>query len=102
MKVQEFIKLVNESEEPLYSLYMVEELECDHEGDFPKRVMRGLNPDKHRWYEVSTDIYQCKDGYVGVTGVATVYSEQMSAEDCYYKCHAEEYEQVQAITYKAI
>ena len=102
MKVQEFIKLVNGSEEPLYSLYMVEELEYDHKGDFPKRVMRGLNPDKHRWYEVSTDIYQCEDGYVGVTGVAKVYSEQMSAVDCDELCSAEEYVQVKTITYKTL
>lgn len=102
MKVQEFIKLVNESEEPLCSLYQVEELKYDHKGDFPKKVMRGLNPDKHRWYEVSTDVYQCEDGYVGVTGVAQVYSEQMSASDCYIECKAEEYVQVQTITYKVL
>lgn len=102
MTVQEFIKLVNESKEPLYSLYQVEELEYDHKGGFPKRVMRGLNPDKHRWYEVSVDIYQCSDGYVGVTGVAQVYSECMSAADCGVYCSAEEYVQVQTITYKTL
>ena len=101
MKVQEFIKLVNESETPLYSLYEVKELEFKHK-DFPERVMRGLNPGKYWWYEVSTDIYQCEDGYVGVTGVAQVYSEQMSASDCCYECHAEEYVQVQTITYKVL
>lgn len=91
MKVAEVIEKVNSTK--YWSLYSFEEdlgLEM---------VAHGLYVDKHRWYEISTSVYKCEDGFVGVSGVAQTYSESMYYEDCLCECTAEEFEPKQIITY---
>lgn len=94
MKVQEVISLCNSNE--FYSLYDFEE-KCNIES-----VARNLNIDSHRWYEESTTVYKCDDGFVGVTGVSQLYSESMGYCDCESPCWAKEYKPVQTITYEPV
>lgn len=93
MKVAEVIEKCNS--ENIWSFWEFEE-------SFPdlKRVVSDLNIDRHRWFEASTNVYECEDGFVGVNGVAELYSEMMSWDDCDCPCTAAEYEAVQTITYK--
>lgn len=95
MKVQELIKLVNESSVPIHSLYNLEDFI-----KLPKCVAMGLNYDKHRWYALATNVYECVDGFVGITGVDESYSENQTYSDIGFECEAEEYEKVQTITFK--
>lgn len=91
MKVAEVIEKVNSKE--YWSLYSFEE-------DFDLEVVAsGLYVDKHRWYEISTSVYKCEDGFVGVNGVTQTYSEMMIFKDCFCECHAEEFVPKQVTTY---
>ena len=54
MKVEEVIKLINEQDE-LYSLSDAEELLSKHGVE---QVMYGLESDAHRYYEISTAVYE--------------------------------------------
>lgn len=95
MKVKDLIELINNSEN-LYCLGDAEDIiprdiEC---------VASELDVDKHRWFSTAVNIYACEDGYVGVYGVNTIYSEYMAPRDCNYPCGALEYEPVQITSYK--
>ena len=93
MKVTEVIEKCNS--ENIWSLWEFEEI-------FPdlKRVASDLDVDRHRWFELATNVYECEDGFVGVNGISEVFSEMMSYSDCDCPCTAAEYEAVQSITYK--
>lgn len=93
MKIQEFIEKVNN--ENYHSIWEVELV-------LPqlKAIEEGLNPDEHRWYIISTNIYKCEDGYVGVTGPSSLKSESMDWEDCYCDVVAEEYEEYTTVSYR--
>ena len=94
MKVSEVIEKVNSIK--YWSLYSFEE-------DFNlEAVASELNVDKHRWYEISTSVYKCDDGFVGVSGVTQLYAELMDYKDCYCECIAEEFEPKQITTYVPI
>lgn len=96
MKKKEVIDLIN-NEDELYHNCDAEDLLNEHGIE---QVAYNLNVDRHRWYEIITDIYKCEDGYVGITGLGKLYSEMMSPSDCDVHCYAEEYEEVTTITYK--
>lgn len=91
MKVAEVIEKVNTNK--YWSLFEFEE-SFDLEA-----VAHDLCVDKHRWFETSTTVYKCDDGFVGVNGVTQVYSEMMDYSDCYCECVAEEFKPVQTTTY---
>lgn len=95
MKVQEVIDLVNNGE--FASL-------CYAEDKLPKdvkKVENNLDQERYRWFVVSTSVYECEDGFVGITGPSLLLSESMTWSDVDYGgCYAEEYEEVQTITYK--
>lgn len=92
MKVAEVLEKVSTNE--YWSLYEFEE-------EFNLEVIDTcVKPiDYHRWYEVSTNVYKCEDGFVGVSGVSQLYSEMSSYEDFFHKCTAEEYKQILAPKY---
>ena len=91
MKVAEVIEKVNNTN--YWSLSSFEE-------DFNLEVVAsGLYVDKHRWYEISTSVYKCEDGFVGVSGVSQLYNESSDYEDCCCECIAEEFEPKQITTY---
>lgn len=95
MKVQELIDLVNNGEF---------EALCHVEYKLPndvKKVENNLNEDRYCWFFISTSVYECEDGFVGITGPSQLLSESMTWSDIDYGgCYAEEYEEVQTITYK--
>lgn len=63
-------------------------------------ISSDLNVERDRWFEISTNVYEGEDGFVGVSGISQVYSEMMSNSDCGCPCSACEYEAVPSITYK--
>ena len=92
MKVKDLISYINTNK--FYSLQDMEDsLQYDLE-EFPKRVAKNLEIDKHRWYEVSTSVYKLEDGFVGIRGVSNIYTENMDAEECCFKCSAAEYKEI--------
>ena len=58
-----------------------------------------LNLDEHRWYSIATDVYECEDGLVGVTGAFQSFSESQTWEDIGVMCGAEQYKVITSITY---
>lgn len=96
MKVEEAIDKIEKSF--IYSLHSV----ADYFGPLKgcKCVAEGLNLDEHRWYSIATNVYECEDGFVGVTGAYQSFSESQSWEDIDVVCTAEEYITVPTITYK--
>ena len=79
MKVQELINKLNEChfENGIYSVW-------DAEDYIPKDVLKvasGLNPNEHRHYIESTDVYKCEDGFVGVRSASTKFTEECYWED---------------------
>ena len=97
MKVNELIELINSSEN-CYSIWNAENL---FKGSV-YRVAANVYEDEHRWYVVSTNVYKCDDGYVGITGPSALNSESMVWSDCGYHCTAEEYEAFNTISYRPI
>lgn len=94
MKVQEAIWKING--EGFYSVFEAEEL-LDRDS---KLVKSNLGIDEHRWYTISTKVYQLEDGYIGITGVTSLKSEAMMFSDCDVITQAEEYEEFTTISYR--
>lgn len=91
MKVKELVEKVNNAK--YRSLF-------DFGEDFNLEIVASeLYVDKHRWYETSTTVYECEDGFVGVNGISQMYSDYMDYDDCECECFAEEFEPKQVITY---
>lgn len=59
-----------------------------------------LNIDKHRWYELSTEVIKINNGFIGVRYISNLYSEQSSYEDMYHTLKFFEMEEVPSVTYK--
>lgn len=93
MTVKDFIDTINNSEDPFYSLdevnYFVNEKE-----------VTTIDIDKYRDYSFATDIYKCKDGFVGVTGLFQVFGGCSVPSDFKFKCIASEYEEIQVTSYQ--
>ena len=95
MKVKEFIEFVENYEDPFISLYDVE-----YAVDEKTKKVATINVDNHRHYSIATDIYQCEDGFVGVTGLHEMFNECSVPSDFDINCEASEYEAVQKVTYR--
>lgn len=95
MKVKELIQLIHD-EQPLYNVYQADDII----GGKAKMVASNLNLDNYRWYTQGTNVYECEDGYVGVTGPCELYSETMNWRDLEMDCIAKEYIAVPTVTYK--
>lgn len=95
MKVEEAIKIINESEEAVYSIYEAEQL-IKYE-----RFLTENNIERHRWYETSDSFYQMEDGILGISGLSHLYSENTDASNCDEICHAFEAEEYTTIDYRA-
>lgn len=94
MKVEEFIKLVNEGE--FWSLCEVDDSDL---GEGFERIESGNNLDEHRWYSTAEDIYKLEDGYVGVWGLYQIFNEMNYPSDFEIECEAYEVEPVPSIKY---
>lgn len=73
---EKVIRNINEAK--VYSIYDAEDLFCN---DNFKCVKENLDLDKHRWYTISTSIYNCGEYYLGIRGVSAINSEEMSVKD---------------------
>lgn len=67
-----------------------------------KEVDSGLDVDKHRWYEISTTVYEIFGRYLGVRMATDLFSEQMGYSDCSVTIEFFEMKLIQTITYQAI
>lgn len=63
-------------------------------------VASELDIDKHRWYELSTEVIKINDGFIGVRSITNMYSEQSSYIDMYYTLEFFEMEEIPSVTYK--
>lgn len=64
-------------------------------------VQKGLDIDRHRFYEVSTTVLKGPDNVpFGIRGVTKLYSEGMYYSDCDEYVEAFLMEEVQTVTYK--
>lgn len=99
MKVKELIEIINSHSNELPSLYFLENHDYEFELELPKLIAR-YEGKIHRWFTEATDVYECEDGYVGVTGFDYNHEDNVESRDCNCYCHAEEYEAVPSITYK--
>ena len=61
-----------------------------------------LDIDKHRWYELSTDVYEINGKYLGIRHIAQLYSEMSSCEDIFYTLEFFEMKQIITVTYEKI
>lgn len=91
MKVAEVIEKVN-------SRYYLSLWEFEKEFPDLKRVASDLNVDRHRWFELATNVYECEDGFVGVKGISKAII--MSDSDCECPCSACEYESFTTVSYR--
>lgn len=100
MRVKEFIDYVKSN-----TFCSLCDMEDSIESDLKisiKKVAKNLEPIRHRWFELSTTVYKLEDGFVGVRGASTIYSEDLDAEDCCikFKCTACEYKEIKKGSYK--
>jgi len=63
-------------------------------------LKRGLDVDKHRWYETSTTVIKIYDRILGINFISDTFSEGTEISDCYSKISFFEMEEVKTITYK--
>ena len=91
MKREEFIRKVNEGN--FKSLSGVR-----YEFDV-KLVEANQNVDSHRWYSMARDVYECEDGFVGVSGVFQSFSEAQTCDDIGVSCEAFPVKQVISFDY---
>jgi len=100
MNKEQFEAIIKEVNEAKCDSVHAVEVECDlfYEAN-PKMVKKGMNVDKHRWYEISTCVYLIGEWYLGVCGVSDLFSESMGYDDCNVETNAFEMEQVQSVTY---
>lgn len=72
----------------------------EHFKDKYKSVADNLNIDKHRWYDLSIEVIEINDGYIGIKHVSNLHSESMSVGDVYHTLVFYEMKQIKKITYK--
>ncbi len=81
MKVTEIIQLIQD-ESPLYDVYQADDII----GGQARMVYKNLDPEEHKGYRSATNIYQCDDGFVCITGPCKLYSETMNWRDLEEDC----------------
>lgn len=66
----------------------------------PEAIDFNLDLDKHRWYEIATNVYQVGDIYFGVRGATQMYSESSSWDDLCVVWEVFQMKAVETITYE--
>jgi len=92
--VKEIIELINGAKIP--SPHWVEDIV----GCEDLKHVASLDPDKHRRYICTTEVFQIGDEFIGVFGPTTLLSEGMGYVDIGHTCEAFEMERVPSVTYK--
>jgi len=67
-----------------------------------KTVDSGLDVDKHRWYELTTEVIEINGGFIGVRSVTDCFSEQSSIGDMGCRLLFFEMKEVQITSYEKI
>ncbi len=98
MKTFELINKINNSTEPIYTLWDLEEII----EDIPKCVAEGLELDEYRWYSTAVNVFKCENGFVGVYGVFQIFSEDSEPAEIGIRCVAKLYKQVPSVTYEPV
>lgn len=103
MKVQEIITLYNEEIEKEdynvpYSIGDAEDILFDLDKNL-ECVASKLDFDEHRWYIITTNVYKCEDGFIGIRGVSSLKSEMMGYSDCCIDVDIFECIEKQTVTY---
>jgi len=100
MQKKDFQAIIDEiNEAKLNNLFQPED-ECEmFFGAKPDLIEQGLNVDKHRWYETSTNVYRIEGRFLGINGPSSLFSEQMEWDCCGEDLEAFEMEEVSTITY---
>lgn len=65
----------------------------------PSLITYELDIEKHRWYELSTDVYEVDGKYFGVRGATQMYSESSNWSDLSVTWDVFEMKPVQITTY---
>lgn len=65
-------------------------------------IAEGIDPDEHRWYTLTTSVYDVGGEYVGVRVVGTIKSESMDRESCYNTLEFFPMKKVMAESFEAI
>ena len=68
--------------------------------DYKWKEIATVNPDEHRWYVISTLVFEVAGGLIGVRGPTSMKSESMDWADIGAGCTAFEMEAVPSVTYK--
>lgn len=72
-----------------------------YEDYFTHLVEEGIDEESHRWYTVSTSVYEVSlDKFIGVTHVSDLRSEQSSIEDIFHTLKFFEMTPTTKITYE--
>lgn len=93
MRKQELIDAVNNGE--FYSLWEIKINSILP----PKRVASNLYIEERRWYIITTTVFECEDGFVGIR-CATIKSEMIDWSDTGCVAEAYEYEPIQITSYR--
>lgn len=94
MKVKELIDKVN-STTNCYSIH--------HAEDFIKKINKvasDIYVEKHKWYNISTNIYRLEDGFVGITRPSMLKSKSIIWSDCDYTYIVEKYKEFTITSYR--
>ena len=62
----------------------------------------GLDVEKHRWYEITTEVLKMNNNFIGVRSVTDTFSESSTIEDMYHKLEFFEMEQILVTSYKEV
>jgi len=101
MNRQEFEAIIKEiNEAKCLSVHEVEDVCQLFCAAKPECVAKALNVDKHRWYEISTNVYKIDEWFLGVRGASDLFSEEMGWDDADVKSTAFEMERIPSYTYK--
>lgn len=95
MKKQELIDIVNHGD--FYNLWSIPVMSC-------KLVAKEINIVSHDWWSYAINVYECEDGFVGVSGVNWIDFENhfKTTRDTGVKCRAREYEAKLDIVYSPV
>lgn len=64
-------------------------------------IASGINVDKHRWYELALEVVVLPDiGFIGVTAIQDLSSENSSCEDIYHHLKFHEVQEYTTSTWK--
>lgn len=90
--IQKSIDWIEDIPEDIYKEYF----------EYGDSITEELDVDKHRHYELSTDVYMIKGKYLGIRRISNLYSEMSSCEDIYHTLEFFEMKQTHTITYEKI